>query len=152
MTWLKNLLSPFKIYLVIAGVILFALLIWEATRVWAQSNDDVKAKADLAEAIKNCRANSTFTEDNTHALDSRISDINGYANSLQQTTIVQPAKPSGQHDGATKPNQPSGCTIEQRKLNDIQASQLVSCQATVCYIYQANGQEDLLPKGRCQAD
>lgn len=150
MEWLKTILSPFKTYLIIAGVILAILTTLEAKRIWDQSNRTVKAESDLAEAKKNCKANSTFTQENTNALDSSISDIIGYADSmLKAPTIVQPTEPGKQHDDTPKSNKPSGCTIEQRKLNDIQAAQLVSCQKTICFIYTQNGQENLLPSGRC---
>lgn len=121
--------------------------------MWDQSNRTVKAESDLAESIKNCRSNATFTQENTNALDSSISDIIGYANSLLKTpAIVQSPKSGTKHDDPTKSNKPIGCTIQQRKLNDIQAAQLVACQKTICYIYTSNGQEDFTPKGSCPSN
>jgi len=135
-----------KIYFWIVVVGLALLALYKVSE-WRADAHKLAAEIASHEADnKACAENKLFTKDSSHEIDTKLDDIDDYALSLLEGTAKLPATSSSkQHDVATCPDQSARLTINQRRLNDKQAAQLVSCQNTIRFIYKQNGQENLLP-------
>lgn len=108
-------------------------------------------KAAKKEVQDKCDATAKQSKELSHALQSNLNTINARYYSLLKAkpARVQPSATAGAasgDDGTPGADQSSWfLTLDQRYLNDKQAAQLVSCQATITTIYKTNGREDLLP-------
>lgn len=113
-------------------------------------NGYLQLKSEIAahsKDIENCNKTATISKDLSHDYAESISSINDeYVSMLEAeyATCMSSSKSGGRNDGSAQTNK---LTLSQRRLNDVQAAQLVNCQATVCKIYTANGKANLLPVG-----
>lgn len=141
------LLSPFKWYLLVALLVAVSAITY---RVMTWRSDAHKLADEIAlnaKDVKNCKDNTTQAMESNHALTSSLNDINArYVSLLKSHQQRNACSPTGGHDGATSTNESAWeLTLEQRRLNDKQAAQLISCQGVIRYIYTEYGREDLLP-------
>lgn len=115
---------------------------------WRQDAHKLKASES---ALSECKENSvkvaTASKDLSHDYEKSSSAIDDYYISMLEATCgdVSAANPASRNDGASSAKQSAGLTLKQKRLNDLQASQLVACQQTIKVIYNLNGKGDLLP-------
>lgn len=102
------------------------------------------ASAVEAESQK-CLKEKVYAKDSNRKLQDRLNSIgDAYVRLLKAGGHVPVTDNTGGNDDAAGANE-FALSAEQRRLNDVQAAQLVSCQDLVTHIYQVNHQEWLLP-------
>lgn len=123
-------------------------LLWQVNHWRNEANLYQSEKDAHSRDIEACESNSKQAKESSHALQSRLDTINArYASLLKARRDMHIAEPTRGNDAAPSADESAweSLTIDERRLNDIQAAQLISCQGVVTYIYRENGRADLLP-------